>query len=283
MGDKANSIVESVLTALVRDFGPKRFAVALNNVCCHGEVFEDSPITIDLDDDDEMMQAWFKGIETLIEVGKWMEGGKRPKLLPAQLKEFEHDDADEFEKEDDDDTGRKWVITTQDFENLIFNTLGVKLRVTNCDEVAEHRFHSLTKREFIQAMIEMRDEGCRVAGLCDYIYRMTEFEVIREKRGNPMLRNIIFNRPWHITSKELAALIYDSVRVRLMFVGCNSLTDHLIPNMDRVTFEADLKELVKCGGRVSDLCQYIHNIAGLECVLTGSGNKKLSKVIKASK
>ena len=177
MGTKANAVTESVLSALMQEVGPHRFAIALNNVCCHGTVFAGGKVEVSLDDEDKKLQAWFAGIEQLIEVGKWMEGGKEPAsqlvrsieiALPASL---------------------KWCITTADFEKLIFDTIGVRLRVKDEPAEAEHRFNFLSKDTFVATIRELLNENKRLADLCVYINDVTEMEMIRGRTGNMLLRN----------------------------------------------------------------------------------------------
>lgn len=177
MGTKANAVTESVLSALLQEVGPHRFAIALNNVCCHGTVFAEGKVEVSLDDEDKKLNAWFDGIGQLIEVGKWLEGGKEPAsqsersieiALPASL---------------------KWCITTADFEKLIFDTIGVSLRVKDEPEGAEHRFNFLSKDTFVATIREMLDTNKRLTDLCVYIYNVTEMEMIRGRTGNMLLRN----------------------------------------------------------------------------------------------
>ncbi len=57
-------LAESVLKGLLTTLDPKLFASALNNVCAHGEVFKEN-FNEYLEYNDNFLQDWFKGIETL--------------------------------------------------------------------------------------------------------------------------------------------------------------------------------------------------------------------------
>ena len=64
-------VAEGVLFSLIRDIGPSGFATALNNACCHGDVF-----CVDgtaLDDNDVLLGEWYEGIEKLLETAKRIE------------------------------------------------------------------------------------------------------------------------------------------------------------------------------------------------------------------
>lgn len=56
-------MAEGILRSLIVGMGPTKFVAALNNVSAHGVVFEDADL--ELDDNDELLQAWFVGIEEL--------------------------------------------------------------------------------------------------------------------------------------------------------------------------------------------------------------------------
>jgi hypothetical protein len=173
MGTKANAVTESVLSALIKEVGPHRFAIALNNVCCHGTVFAEGKVEVSLDDEDKKINAWFDGIEQLIETGKWLEGGKAPKPV---------DDKPSI-------IPNSWTITTADFEKLIFDTIGVTLAVKSEPAEAEHRFHTLTRDKFVEDISHMLITGKKLCDLCVYIYRQTEMETVRGHSGNMLIRN----------------------------------------------------------------------------------------------
>jgi hypothetical protein len=174
MGTKANAVTESVLSALLQEVGPHRFAIALNNVCCHGTVFAEGKVEVSLDDEDKKLNAWFDGITDLIEVGKWLEGGKepKPKTAPVEI-----------------DSANRWCITTADFEKLIFDTIGVTLAVKDEPAEAEHRFSVLTREKFVEDISDLLITGKKLCDLCIYIYRQTEMETVRGHSGNMLIRN----------------------------------------------------------------------------------------------
>jgi len=177
MGKKANLVVESVLAALIRDVGPHRFAIALNNVCCHGDNLKEFPDS-DLGDDDEILRAWFNGVEELIDVGNWMIGGTRPDSMPNLESKL--------------GSGRSyWVVTTEQISNVIYMTTGVRLTMDNVNEEdAEHRFHKLTAADFIAGLTDLRDRNNTVGDLCAYVYDTMEFEVVHDYGTNTRLKSI---------------------------------------------------------------------------------------------
>lgn len=179
MGKKANHVAESVLAAILRDIGPHRFAIALNNVCCHGTIFTDSDLDLAFNDDhdsdvsEKMLNEWFAGIEKLIEVGRWIHKGTEPASLAEHSIEIP----------------QRWEITTAEFEKLIFDTIGVTLAVKGEPSEAIHRFTVLTREKFVEDISDLLITGKKLCDLCIYIYRQTEMETVRGHSGNMLIRN----------------------------------------------------------------------------------------------
>lgn len=63
------AITEAVLKSILQEIGPRDFAIALNNISCHGEVFQKNFSDL-LDDDDTFLREWYKGISVLYESTK---------------------------------------------------------------------------------------------------------------------------------------------------------------------------------------------------------------------
>lgn len=177
MGTKANAVTESVLSALIKEVGPHRFAVALHNVCCPGAVFEDSDLDLafndDHDDSARMLDAWNVGVERLIEVGRWIHKGTEPASQAVHSIEIP----------------QCWEINTEDFEKLIFDTIGVSLAVKSEPSEAIHRFTVLTREKFVEDISDLLITGKKLCDLCIYIYRQTEMETVRGHSGNMLIRN----------------------------------------------------------------------------------------------
>lgn len=57
------AVAEDVMRSVLCSVGPKLFAIALNNISMHGEIFIEQGI--ELDEKDEILGEWFDGIETL--------------------------------------------------------------------------------------------------------------------------------------------------------------------------------------------------------------------------
>lgn len=69
--NKDIDMAEGILRSLIVGMGPTKFVAALNNVSAHGAVFEEA--NLELDDNDELLQAWFEGIEKLKATAKKIE------------------------------------------------------------------------------------------------------------------------------------------------------------------------------------------------------------------
>ena len=65
----ARAITEAVLKGILQEIGPDDFAIALNNISCHGEVFQKNFSEL-LDDDGTFLREWYKGISVLYESTK---------------------------------------------------------------------------------------------------------------------------------------------------------------------------------------------------------------------
>lgn len=62
------SIPEDMIKTIIKHYGARGLAVAINNACAHGQAFLEA--NLHLDDDDLILNSWFKGVEVLLEVGK---------------------------------------------------------------------------------------------------------------------------------------------------------------------------------------------------------------------
>jgi hypothetical protein len=62
------SVPEDMIKTIIKYYGAKGLAIAINNACAHGEVFLEADLN--LGDDDVLLNSWFKGVETLLDVGK---------------------------------------------------------------------------------------------------------------------------------------------------------------------------------------------------------------------
>lgn len=64
----ADAATESI-KGLIKAFGPEMFAIGLNNASMHGDVFKE----MDLNVTDNVLGAWYKGIEALTYAGELID------------------------------------------------------------------------------------------------------------------------------------------------------------------------------------------------------------------
>lgn len=66
---------ETLITSLIQELGPHKFAIALSNANSHGKAFVDAGYEGALKrDDDVILNAWHKAVDDMIKLGKQLEG-----------------------------------------------------------------------------------------------------------------------------------------------------------------------------------------------------------------